>query len=66
MFQPDRLYLTDDPDLLAILEGKHSRQSWRCEKRGPAYMKAGKRVYYRGDDLNAFLNRHRVEPRDAA
>ena len=65
MFQPDRLYLTDDPDLVAIWTAS-TLANWRYEKRGPAYMKAGKRVYYRGDDLNAFLERHRVDPAAAA
>ncbi len=65
MFQPERIYLTDDPELLAIWKA-NTLSNWRYEKRGPAYMKIGKRVYYRGDDLNTFLNRHRVEPRNAA
>ena len=65
MFQPDRLYLTDDPDLLAILKAS-TLASWRCEGRGPVYMKIGKRVYNKGADLNSFLERHRIEPRNAA
>ena len=61
MFEPDRIYLTDDRDLLAVWKAA-TLANWRYEKRGPAYIKAGKRVYYRGDDLNAFLERHRVDP----
>ena len=61
MFKPDRLYLTDDLELLAIWKAS-TLANWRYERRGPAYMKVGKRVYYRGADLNAFLERHRVEP----
>ena len=65
MFQPDRIYQTDNPELLAIWKA-NTLSNWRYERRGPSYMKVGKRIYYRGDDLNTFLNRHRVEPRDAA
>ena len=64
MFQ-DRIYLTDDPDLLAIWKAG-TLSNWRCEKKGPAYMKVGKRVFYKGSDLNEFLERHRIEPRNAA
>ena len=65
MFEPDRLYLTDDPNLLAILKAS-TLASWRCEGRGPVYMKIGKRVYYKGADLNAFIDSHRVDPAAAA
>ena len=37
----------------------------RVEKRGPDYCKFGKRVMYRGTDLNAFVEAHRVEPQAA-
>ena len=65
MFKPDRLYLTDDLELLAIWKAS-TLANWRYERRGPAYMKVGKRVYYRGDDLNAFLLKHRIDPAAAA
>ena len=60
MFQ-EKLYLTDDPDLLAIWPAS-TLANWRSEKRGPAYIKVGKRIFYRGSDLNAFLTAHRIEP----
>ena len=65
MFKPDRLYLTDDLELLAIWKAS-TLANWRYERRGPAYMKVGKRVYYRGADLNDFLLKHRVDPAAAA
>ena len=34
---------------------------WRHFGRGPAYVKIGSRIAYRGEDLNAWLERQRVE-----
>lgn len=41
-------------------------QYWRFEKRGPAYCKLGKKVAYRLEDLDAFLERNVIEPKGAA
>ena len=62
MFEPDRIYQTNDADLLAIWTAS-TLANWRYEGSGPAYMKPGKRVFYRGADLNAFMERHRIEPK---
>ena len=61
MFEPDRLYLTDDPELTAVWSPS-TLANWRYEKRGPAYSKTGKRILYQGRDLIEFVDRHRVEP----
>ena len=61
LFDPQKLYQTDDPALLQIAPAS-TMADWRSQKRGPAYVKYGKRVLYRGDDLNTFLEAHRVEP----
>ena len=61
MFQNDKLYLTGDPALKAL--GPYSTLAhWRSEGRGPAFIKLGSKVAYRGSDLNEWLNRQRVEP----
>ena len=36
-------------------------RKWRLFDEGPAYCKIGRLVRYRQEDLNAFLNSHRVE-----
>ena len=65
MFDPDRLYLTNDPALRAL--GKFSTLAhWRCEGRGPSYIKVGSRVAYSGKDLNAWLATQRIDPTDRA
>ena len=61
MFQPDRFYLTDNKELLAVWPAS-TLANWRYEGRGPAYSKTGKRVLYRGADLISFIERNRVEP----
>lgn len=64
MFQDDKLYLTSDPALKAI--GPYSTLShWRSEGRGPAFIKLGSKVAYRGSDLNSWLTSRTVEPRAA-
>ncbi len=37
-------------------------QDWRLNRRGPAYIKLGRRIVYGRDDLQAYLDANRVEP----
>ena len=62
MFDPDKLYLTDDPSLMVL--GFYSTLAhWRSEGRGPAFIRiGGKRVAYRGSDLNKWLESQTVHP----
>jgi predicted DNA-binding transcriptional regulator AlpA len=38
---------------------------WRNERRGPAYLKIGKRVYYRRADIETWISAQRCEPEAA-
>jgi hypothetical protein len=38
---------------------------WRREGRGPAFIRIGRSIRYRQPDLDAHLDQHRVEPRQA-
>lgn len=38
---------------------------WRCKGEGPDYVKPGKRVFYRRDDVRAWLNIRRQKPEKA-
>ena len=61
MYDDDRLYLAGDPALLAL--GRPSTLAhWRSEGRGPAYVKLGSRVAYRGSDLNEWLAAQTIRP----
>lgn len=35
---------------------------WRCAKRGPAWIRCGRRVFYRREDVQVFLGRLRCDP----
>jgi hypothetical protein len=35
-------------------------RKWRLFREGPSYIKVGRLVRYKQEDLNAFLNSHRV------
>ena len=39
---------------------------WRCEGRGPTYVKVGLKVAYRGDHLNDWIEAQTVRPSAAA
>lgn len=41
---------------------KKTLESWRCQCRGPAYVKIGARIFYRTRDLDAFVERNRHDP----
>ncbi|MCY4507884.1 MAG: MerR family transcriptional regulator [Acidobacteria bacterium] len=63
MFDPAKLYLTNDPALLML--GRPSTLAhWRSEGRGPAFVKLGMRVGYRGSDLNAWIELRTIQPMD--
>jgi len=37
-------------------------RAWRSQRRGPVFVRLGRAVRYRPDDLEAFLNEAAVEP----
>ncbi len=68
--QSDTLSLTAtnalrEPDAAAYvgLSRAYLRQA-RMYGRGPAFVRIGRAVVYRRDDLEAFLSQHRVETRN--
>lgn len=60
-FDPDRYYMTTDPELV-LLGTPDALAKRRSRGEGPRYHKLGKRVLYRGTDLNAYLDRCVIEP----
>ena len=59
MFENDRLYPTTADELLMIAP-RSTMAHWRSEGRGPAFIKIGPKVVYRGCDLNAWLGANTV------
>jgi hypothetical protein len=37
-------------------------RNWRHMRKGPAYLKLGRSVRYRLEDLNAFMENRRIDP----
>ena len=64
LFDNDRNYVLGDPEL-TLLGTKELLAQWRHRNTGPAFFKLGRKIVYRGEDLNAWANAQRVEP-DAA
>jgi len=62
--QPGVYYPTKAPELRQIATEQTLTQ-WRYQKRGPAYVKSGSRILYKGEDLLSWLEASRVEPRAA-
>ena len=65
MFENNNLYFTNDPSLTALAPYS-TLAHWRCQGRGPAFVKLGSRVAYRGADLNAWLDARTVRPEPKA
>ena len=61
MFDENKLYMAGHPALRAIAPYS-TLAHWRSEGRGPAYIKIGSRVAYRGTDLNRWLLARTVVP----
>ena len=65
MFDDNKLYRCSDPEIQALAPYS-TLAHMRSEGRGPAFMKIGGRVLYRGSDLNAWLDSITVRPRACA
>ena len=60
LFENERNYVLGDPEL-TILGDRNKLAQWRHKGSGPAYYKLGRKIVYRGADLNAWANQNRVE-----
>jgi hypothetical protein len=61
LFENDRNYVLGDPEL-DLFGPREKLAQWRHKNTGPAYYKIGRKVVYRGSDLNDWLEANRVEP----
>lgn len=61
LFENDRNYVLGDPEL-ELLGPREKLAQWRHKNTGPAYYKIGRKVVYRGSDLNDWLEANRVDP----
>lgn len=61
LFENDRNYVLGDEEL-DLIGDRDKLAQWRHKGHGPAYYKLGRKVIYRGCDLNAWAEAQKVEP----
>jgi len=60
-FEDDRSYVLGDPEL-NLIGSREKLAQWRHKGRGPAYYKLGRKIIYRGADLNVWMEKSRTDP----
>ncbi|MEM5522013.1 helix-turn-helix domain-containing protein [Sulfitobacter sp. AS59] len=63
LFDNDRNYVLGDPEL-NIIGDRAKLAQWRHKMKGPAFYKLGRKVIYRGSDLNAWAEANRTDPNE--
>ncbi len=61
IFDDERTYVLGDQEL-EIIGDREKLAQWRYKKTGPAYYRLGRKIVYRGSDLNSWVEQQRVEP----
>ena len=61
LFENTRSYVLGDPEL-ELLGNREKLAQWRHKGIGPAYYRLGRKIVYRGADLNAWAEANRVDP----
>ena len=61
LFENNRSYILGDPEL-EIIGDRDKLAQWRHKHMGPAYYRLGRKIIYRGADLNAWAEACRVDP----
>ena len=61
LFDDERNYTLDNPEL-SIIGDREKLGQWRHKGVGPAYFRLGRKIIYRGSDLNQWALSNRVEP----
>lgn len=64
LFEDERNYTLDD-DELSVIGDREKLGQWRHRGVGPAYYRLGRKIIYRGTDLNQWALSNRVEPEAA-
>lgn len=61
LFEQNRNYVLGDPEL-DVIGPREKLAQWRHKGTGPAFYRLGRKIVYRGEDLNAWANAQRVDP----
>lgn len=65
LFDENRNYVLGDQELELIGDTDKLAQ-WRHKRMGPAFYRLGRKIVYRGSDLNAWSEANRFDPADQA
>ncbi|KIT14712.1 helix-turn-helix domain-containing protein [Jannaschia aquimarina] len=61
LFDDERIYVLGDAEL-ELIGSREKLAQWRHRGVGPAFYKLGRKIVYRGADLNEWAEARRVEP----
>jgi hypothetical protein len=61
LFNQDRSYVLGDEEL-DLIGDRDKLAQWRHKSMGPAFYCLGRKIIYRGTDLNAWAEANRVDP----
>lgn len=61
LFDHNRSYVLGDLEL-DLIGDREKLAQWRHKGVGPAYYKLGRKIIYRGADLNAWAEANRIDP----
>jgi len=61
LFEQDRNYVLGDAEL-DLIGDRTKLAQWRHKGMGPPFYKLGRKIIYRGADLNAWAEANRVDP----
>jgi hypothetical protein len=62
LFENNRAYVLGDPEL-DIIGDREKLARWRHKRTGPAYYRLGRKIVYRGADLNIWAEANRFDPK---
>ena len=60
IFDNSRNYVLGDPEL-SLIGSREKLAQWRHRGVGPSFYRLGRKIIYRGSDLNAWIEANRVE-----
>ena len=63
LFEQSRNYVLGDPEL-ELIGVRDKLAQCRHKKIGPAFYRLGRKIVYRGSDLNAWAEAQRVDPHE--
>lgn len=61
LFEQNRNYVLGDPEL-DLIGDRVKLAQWRHKGMGPAFYRLGRKIIYRGSDLNAWAEANKVDP----